>query len=58
MAQRHPPNPIHPGEMLLEEFIRPLGVTQVEFAQRLGWTQARLNEIIKGKRGITAESAA
>ena len=52
-----PVNPIHPGEMLLEEFLRPAGKTQTEFAQALGWTKARLNELIKGKRGVTAEAA-
>ena len=52
-----PVNPIHPGEMLLEEFLRPAGKTQTEFAQALGWTEARLNELIKGKRGVTAEAA-
>ena len=49
--------PIHPGEILLEEFLTPLGITQVDFAKHLGWTVAKLNEIIKGKRSITAESA-
>lgn len=49
--------PTHPGEMLLKEFLKPLGVTQKEFAAHLGWTYARLNEIIHGRRGITAESA-
>ena len=40
-----------------EEFLLPGNVTQTEFAGRLGWTRARLNELIKGKRGITAEAA-
>jgi addiction module HigA family antidote len=52
-----PSNPFHPGEMLLEEFLTPAGVTQTAFAKRLGWTRARLNELIKGKRGITADAA-
>ena len=52
-----PKNPFHPGEMLLEEFLRPMGMSQRAFAEKLGWTQTRLNEIIRGKRGITAESA-
>jgi addiction module HigA family antidote len=43
--------------MLLEEFLVPMGVSQTEFARHLGWTSARLNEIIKGKRGVTPESA-
>ena len=37
-------NPIHPGEMLLEEFLRPGGVSQRAFAKRIGWTVAKLNE--------------
>lgn len=52
-----PKNPFHPGEILLEEFLEPAHITQAAFAQKLGWTRARLNEIIKGKRGITAEAA-
>jgi antitoxin HigA-1 len=49
--------PTHPGEMLLEEFLAPLGVTQKEFAEHLGWTYARLNEIVNGRRNISADSA-
>ena len=52
-----PNNPFHPGEMLLEEFLLPAGITQTAFAARLGWTRARLNELIKGKRGVTADAA-
>ena len=52
-----PRNPFHPGEILLEEFLKPAGTTQVAFAKKLGWTKARLNELIKGKRDITADSA-
>lgn len=54
---RQPKNPFHPGEILLEEFLEPAGMTQAALAERLGWTAARLNELIKGKRGITAASA-
>jgi addiction module HigA family antidote len=54
---RQPKNPFHPGEILLEEFLAPAGISQTEFAQKIGWTRTRLNELIKGKRGITAESA-
>ncbi len=54
---RQPKNPFHPGEILLEEFLEPAGMTQAALAQRLGWTAARLNELIKGKRGISAASA-
>lgn len=49
--------PTHPGEMLLKEFLEPMGVTQKHFAEHINWTYARLNEIIHGKRGITADSA-
>lgn len=52
-----PVNPIHPGEMLLEEFLLPAGKTQAAFAREVGWTKARLNELIKGKRGVTADAA-
>lgn len=54
---RQPKNPFHPGEILLEEFLTPASVTQTAFAKKLGWTRARLNELIKGKRGITADAA-
>ena len=54
---RQPKNPVHPGEILLEEFLAPEGITQSAFAEKIGWTRARLNELIKGKRGITAEAA-
>jgi len=54
---RPPLESTHPGEMLLEEFLRPTGETQVAFAARIGWTTARLNEVIRGKRGVTAEAA-
>jgi addiction module HigA family antidote len=49
--------PTHPGEMLLEEFLNPMELTQKELAEHLGWTPAKMSEIIKGKRGLTAESA-
>ena len=52
-----PKNPFHPGEILIEAFLNPAGITQTAFAKKLGWTRARLNELIKGKRGITAEAA-
>lgn len=41
----------------MEEFLEPMGMTQSAFAEKLGWSRARLNELIKGKRGITADSA-
>jgi len=49
--------PTHPGEMLLKEFLEPLGMTQKAFATHLGWTYARLNEVINGRRQVSADSA-
>ena len=54
---KQPKNPFHPGEILLEEFLVPAGITQSAFAEKIGWTRARLNELIKRKRGISAEAA-
>lgn len=49
--------PTHPGEVLLEEFLRPLGASQLEFSRQLGISLQRVNEIVRGKRGVTAETA-
>ena len=49
--------PTHPGEMLLEEFIKPLGLTQTELAAKLGISFPRLNEVIRGKRAVTPDTA-
>lgn len=54
---KQPQNPFHPGEMLLEEFLNPMKISQLAFAKKIRWTRAKLNELIKGKRGITADSA-
>ena len=43
--------------MLLEEFLKPLGMTQTEFAHRLGVSFPRLNEIVRGKRSVTSDTA-
>jgi antitoxin HigA-1 len=48
---------IPPGEMLLEEFLKPMGIGQLDAARRLGISLNRLNEIVLGKRGITADTA-
>ena len=48
---------VAPGEILLEEFLKPLGLGQVEAARRLDVSLNRLNEIVLGKRGITADTA-
>jgi addiction module HigA family antidote len=50
-------DPIHPGEFILDEFLLPANKSQRDLAEKLSWTPARLNELIKGKRGITAEAA-
>ncbi len=49
--------PTHPGEMLLEEFLKPLGMTQAEAARQMAVPLNRLNELIRGKRGVTADTA-
>ena len=49
--------PTHPGEILLEEFLNPLGITQVAFAKHVEVPLQRINEIIRGKRGVTLETA-
>jgi addiction module HigA family antidote len=49
--------PTHPGEMLLEEFIKPLNISQTELAEWIGVSYPRLNEIIHGKRGVTPDTA-
>jgi addiction module HigA family antidote len=47
----------HPGEVLLEDYVKPLGLTQASLAKELGISTNRLNELIKGKRGMTADTA-
>lgn len=49
--------PLHPGQVLVEQFLNPYGITQAAFAEHVGWTYARLNEIVNTKRGVTADSA-
>jgi addiction module HigA family antidote len=49
--------PTHPGEILREEFLAPLRITQVAFAAHIGVPLQRVNEIVLGKRGISAETA-
>lgn len=56
MASKNKP-PSHPGEVLLKEFLDPRGLSQKQLAEHLGWTYARLNEIINMRRGVTADSA-
>ena len=52
---KRPPTP--PGEMLLEEFLRPANLTQLEAARRMNIPLNRLNEVVRGRRGITADTA-
>jgi addiction module HigA family antidote len=49
--------PTHPGEILEEEFLKPLGISQVAFAAHLSVPVQRINELARGKRGITPETA-
>jgi antitoxin HigA-1 len=49
--------PVHPGEILLEDFLKPMGITQYRLAKSIGVTQRRIGEIIAGKRSITAAAA-
>ena len=60
LVQRRLPThraPTHPGEMLLEEFLRPLGISQSAFAVQLGVSFPRLNEVINAKRAVTPDTA-
>jgi addiction module HigA family antidote len=50
-------SPIHPGEVLLEDFMKPLGMTQYRLAQELGVTPIRISQIVKGQRAITVDTA-
>ena len=49
--------PIHPGEILLEEFLKPLGITQYRVAKDISVPQRRISEIVQGKRAISADTA-
>lgn len=56
MPSKHK-QPNHPGEILLKGYLEPLGLSQKQFAEHLGWTYPRLNEIVNMRRGVTADSA-
>ncbi len=56
MAKRDFP-PIHPGEILVAEFLEPLGVSQYRLAKNISVTPRRINEIVHGRRAITADTA-
>ena len=49
--------PIHPGEILMEEFLKPMGISQYRLAKDVSVPPRRINEIVHGKRGITADTA-
>jgi addiction module HigA family antidote len=49
--------PVHPGEVLVEEFLKPLGISQVELAERIRVPFQRVNTIVNGRRGITPDTA-
>ncbi len=49
--------PLHPGEILLEEFLKPMGITQYRLAKDINVPQRRISEIVQGKRAITADTA-
>jgi addiction module HigA family antidote len=49
--------PIHPGEILLEEFLKPMGISQNSLAMSIRVPPRRINEIVLGKRGVTADTA-
>ncbi len=56
MAERKLP-PVHPGEVLQEEFLKPLGISQYRLAKDISVPPRRINEIAQGKRAITADTA-
>jgi addiction module HigA family antidote len=50
-------NPVHPGEILLEEFLKPMGISQNRLANSIGVPPRRINEIVLEKRSVTADTA-
>ncbi len=57
MKNRMIKNPVHPGEMLIEEFLKPLGLTQKAFADHIGVDIKTVNRVIKGHTAVTPELA-
>ncbi len=49
--------PVHPGEILLEEFLEPMGISQYRLAKDISVPPRRINEIVHGKRSVTADTA-
>jgi len=56
MGAQHLP-PVHPGEVLLEDFLKPMGISQYRLAKDIGVQPRRINEIVHGTRAITADTA-
>ncbi len=54
---RLPRHPTHPGQMLFEEFLKPLGMSQLAFARHLGVPYGRIHQIVKGRRSLSPETA-
>jgi addiction module HigA family antidote len=57
MKRRMLREPTRPGQILQEEFLEPLGISQTALARHTGWTQPKVSEIVRGDRGITPETA-
>ena len=57
MAKSNRLSPVHPGEALSEDFLKPMGLSQARLALSIGVNPRRINEIVLGKRGITADNA-
>ena len=57
MTTGHVQDPIHPGEVLAEEFLKPLGITAYRLAAEIGVPAPRVYDIVRGKRGISADTA-
>ena len=55
MEERLPP--VHPGEVLLEDFMKPLGLSQYRLAKDIGVTPIRISQIVRGKRSVTVDTA-
>jgi len=49
-------SPVHPGEILLEDFLKPMGITQYRLAKEIGVPQRRIGEIVAGKRAVTTDT--
>lgn len=55
--ERLAPAPIHPGEILLEDFLRPMGISQYRLARGLGVPPQRIHDLVHGRRAMTADTA-